>query len=70
MFGWPYDTTVAMARLVFSGIMEKYPNLKILTHHLGGLVPFYSERIRQFTQLFESGRGGAKWPVLKTEAIE
>jgi aminocarboxymuconate-semialdehyde decarboxylase len=50
LFGWPYDTTAAMARLVFSGIMEKYPTLKILTHHMGGMVPFYAERIKQFTQ--------------------
>ena len=50
LFGWPYDTTAAMARLVFSGVMEKYPNLKILTHHMGGMVPFYAERIKQFTQ--------------------
>jgi aminocarboxymuconate-semialdehyde decarboxylase len=50
LFGWPYDTTTAMARLVFSGVMQKYPNLKILTHHLGGMIPFYSERIKQFTQ--------------------
>jgi predicted TIM-barrel fold metal-dependent hydrolase len=51
MFGWPYDTTTAMARLVFSGVMEKYPNLKVVTHHMGGMVPFYAERIRQFTQI-------------------
>lgn len=52
LFGWPYDTTSAMARLVFSGIMEKYPTLKIVTHHMGGMVSFYAERIRQFTQLY------------------
>ena len=51
LFGWPYDTTSAMARLVFSGIMERYPDLKVVTHHMGGLVPFYAERIRQFAQL-------------------
>ena len=51
MFGWPYDTTTAMARLVFSGIMVKYPNLKVVTHHMGGMVPYYAERIRQFTQI-------------------
>jgi uncharacterized protein len=60
LFGWPYDTTAAMARLVFSGIMEKYPNLKIVTHHMGGMVSFYAERIRQFTQLFEN-RGTIPW---------
>ena len=56
LFGWPYDTSSAMARLVFSGIMDKFPGLKIVTHHLGGLVPFYSERIIQFTQLFRRRR--------------
>jgi aminocarboxymuconate-semialdehyde decarboxylase len=52
-FGWPYETTVAMTRLVFSGIMEKYPNLKIVTHHCGGMVPYFAERIVQFSQLWE-----------------
>ncbi len=67
LFGWPYDTTSAMARLVFSGIMEKYPNLKIVTHHLGGMVPFYAERIRQFTQVM---RIGEEKPVLKKDPID
>jgi predicted TIM-barrel fold metal-dependent hydrolase len=67
LFGWPYDTTSAMARLVFSGIMEKYPGLKIVTHHLGGMVPFYAERIRQFTQVM---RIGEEKPFLKKDAID
>jgi predicted TIM-barrel fold metal-dependent hydrolase len=46
-FGWPYETTVAMARFVFSGILERYPGLKIVTHHCGGMVPFYQQRIYQ-----------------------
>jgi predicted TIM-barrel fold metal-dependent hydrolase len=46
-FGWPYETTVAMARFVFSGILEKYPNLKIVTHHCGGMIPYYQQRIYQ-----------------------
>jgi predicted TIM-barrel fold metal-dependent hydrolase len=44
-FGWPYETSVAMARLAFSGILDKYPNLKILTHHAGGMIPFFAKRI-------------------------
>jgi predicted TIM-barrel fold metal-dependent hydrolase len=44
-FGWSYETAAAMARLVFSGIMDKYPNLKIITHHLGGIVPMLEGRI-------------------------
>ncbi len=45
VFGWPYDTTAAMTRLVFSGILEKYPSLKIITHHAGAMVPFFEQRI-------------------------
>ena len=44
-FGWPYETTVAMTRLVFSGVLEKYPNLMFITHHCGGMVPFLEKRI-------------------------
>ncbi|OGO39008.1 MAG: hypothetical protein A2147_08080 [Chloroflexi bacterium RBG_16_57_8] len=46
-FGWPYETTVAMSRLVFSGILEKFPTLKVVTHHCGGMVPYYAQRIHQ-----------------------
>jgi len=52
-FGWPYETTVAMTRLVFSGILEKYPNLKVVTHHCGGMVPYYEQRIIQHYDLHE-----------------
>jgi aminocarboxymuconate-semialdehyde decarboxylase len=43
--GWSYETGAAMARLVFSRIMDKYPNLKIITHHFGGIVPMLEGRI-------------------------
>jgi aminocarboxymuconate-semialdehyde decarboxylase len=39
-----------MGRLVFSGMLEKYPNLKLITHHLGGIVPYHIERVTYFTQ--------------------
>jgi len=44
IFGWPYDTTAAMVRLVFAGIFEKFPTIKFITHHLGGMVPYYADR--------------------------
>jgi len=47
VFGWPYETTVAMTRIVFSGILERYPNLKFVTHHCGGMVPYFEQRIIQ-----------------------
>lgn len=39
--GWPYDTTSAMYRIVFSGVFERYPSIRIITHHHGGFVPYY-----------------------------
>jgi predicted TIM-barrel fold metal-dependent hydrolase len=48
IFGWPYDTTLAISRLVFSGVLERNPNLKLVVHHLGGMVPYYAERLRGF----------------------
>lgn len=44
-FGWPFETSKAMARLAFGGVMERFPSLKIITHHAGGLVPFFHKRI-------------------------
>jgi predicted TIM-barrel fold metal-dependent hydrolase len=45
LFGWPYETSAFMARLVFSGRLDKLPKLKIITHHLGAMAPFFVNRI-------------------------
>jgi aminocarboxymuconate-semialdehyde decarboxylase len=44
-FGWPYETSVAMARIVFSGIFDRYPDLKIITHHMGAMIPYFEGRV-------------------------
>lgn len=44
-FGWPYETSAAMARLVFSGMFDKLPGLKIVAHHLGAMVPYFEGRV-------------------------
>ncbi len=44
-FGWPYDTSVAMARLVFAGLFDRHPDLKVITHHLGGMIPYFDGRV-------------------------
>jgi predicted TIM-barrel fold metal-dependent hydrolase len=44
-FGWPYETSVAMARLVFSGLFDRHPNLKIITHHMGAMIPYFEGRV-------------------------
>ncbi|MFM1814759.1 MAG: hypothetical protein RLZ98_1454 [Pseudomonadota bacterium] len=52
VLGWPYETGVALSRLVFSGIMDKYPDLKVISHHLGGIIPYFEGRIgHSFDQL-------------------
>ena len=43
--GWPYETSVAMARIVFSGYFDEFPNLKIITHHMGAMIPYCEGRV-------------------------
>ena len=34
-----------MAHLVFAGLFDRLPNLKIITHHLGGMIPYFEGRV-------------------------
>jgi predicted TIM-barrel fold metal-dependent hydrolase len=45
LFGWPYETSIFMGRMVFSQMFQKLPKLKIITHHLGAMVPFMANRV-------------------------
>jgi predicted TIM-barrel fold metal-dependent hydrolase len=45
VFGWEYDTATFMARVVFSGVLERHPELKILIHHGGSMVPHFAGRV-------------------------
>ena len=45
VLGWPYETAVTLARLVFSKIMDEYPDLKVIAHHLGGVIPYLEGRV-------------------------
>jgi predicted TIM-barrel fold metal-dependent hydrolase len=44
-FGWPHETSVAMGRLVFAGVFDRWPQLKVITHHGGGTIPMCEGRI-------------------------
>lgn len=44
--GWLYETSVTMLRLAFWGIFEKWPNLKVMAHHAGGMIPISEGRIK------------------------
>jgi uncharacterized protein len=52
-FGWPYETTAAMTRLIYSGLFDELPDLKIITHHMGGMIPYFAGKIGLgFRQIF------------------
>jgi predicted TIM-barrel fold metal-dependent hydrolase len=72
-FGWPYETSACVTRLIFSGLFDRLPNLKIITHHMGGMIPFFADKVGLgFTQIFQGApnrnplaeRAGLKKPLL------
>lgn len=44
-FGWPYETSAAMTRMVFSGFFDRWPEMKVITHHMGAMIPFFDGRV-------------------------
>ncbi len=53
LLGWIYESSAAMIRLTYSGVMEKYPDLKIITHHAGAMIPFLQQRVNDFADFGE-----------------
>jgi uncharacterized protein len=52
-FGWPFETTACMTRLIYSGLFDEFPEVKIITHHMGGMIPYFAGRIGLgFRQIF------------------
>ena len=52
-FGWPYETTACITRLIYSGLLDELPELKIITHHMGGMIPYFVGKITLgFRQIF------------------
>jgi uncharacterized protein len=53
LVGFPYDTTSAMFRIVFSGVFDRYPTLRVVTHHHGAFVPLLAPRFANLWSDFE-----------------
>ena len=70
VIGWPYETAAAMIRLVFSGVLEKYPNLKFITHHCGSMIPFFEQRIENIYDSFEMRQGDTSTQDLTKKPLE
>jgi aminocarboxymuconate-semialdehyde decarboxylase len=45
LYGYTLDTTMAVVSLIFQGILEKFPGLRIIHSHLGGVVPYLVGRM-------------------------
>ena len=61
ILGWPFESAMAMCRIVVSGILARYPNLKIITHHCGSaIIPALADRIDIELEQYRS-LGVIKW---------
>jgi aminocarboxymuconate-semialdehyde decarboxylase len=73
-FGWPYETSACVTRLIFAGLFDKLPAVKIITHHMGGMIAFFAEKIALgFTQIFSASADrnpAAERAGLKKQPIE
>lgn len=66
VLGWPFETSVAMSRMVFSGLLEKLPELRVITHHCGGMLPYFAGRAETlWAQLGSRSADGSEADVLK-----
>ncbi len=45
LFGWPFELSLALSRLVFGGVVQKFPGLRVIGHHAGAMISFYRDRI-------------------------
>ncbi len=68
MMGWGIDTALATFRIFRGGVLERHPNLKIITHHLGTLIPLMAGRINGF--VMGQGKNGFPPLPLKKTPIE
>jgi len=68
LWGLVVESTYSMTRLVLGGVLEKYPKLKIIIHHCGAMVPYFSERIVNHYHQSEM-RNKTKYTVDLTEPV-
>ena len=56
LVGFLFDTTLAAAKLVFSGVPERFPNIRWVLCHLGGAIPYLAERLDRGFDAFKDCR--------------
>jgi aminocarboxymuconate-semialdehyde decarboxylase len=56
LVGFLFDTTLTAAGLVFSGVVEKFPDIRWVLGHLGGAIPYLAERLDRGFSAFKECR--------------
>jgi aminocarboxymuconate-semialdehyde decarboxylase len=56
LLGFTFDTTLAAAKIVFSGIAERFPGIRWVLCHLGGTIPYLAERLDRGYSAFRECR--------------
>ncbi len=62
LVGFPFDTTLTAAKLVFSGVVEKFPGIRWVLGHLGGAIPYLAERLDRGYYAFKECRANISRP--------
>ena len=62
LVGFLMDTTLAAAKLVFSGIPERFPRIRWALCHLGGAIPYLAERLDRGFEAFSECRANIPRP--------
>jgi predicted TIM-barrel fold metal-dependent hydrolase len=52
MFSWEFELTSCMHKLVVAGIFREFPDIKIIIHHAGAMVPFFRGRVKYTLNLY------------------
>jgi aminocarboxymuconate-semialdehyde decarboxylase len=62
LVGFPMDTTLAAAKLVFGGVIERVPRIRWVLGHLGGAIPYLAERLDRGYRAFRECRANITRP--------
>jgi aminocarboxymuconate-semialdehyde decarboxylase len=69
LFGFTLDTTMAVTNFIFTGVFGKFPKLKVIHSHLGGMAPYMMGRInnafKRYSKEFDIDAGGMPGDVYR-----
>lgn len=62
LLGFPFDTAVAAAHLIFSGVLDRFPRLTVCLPHAGGALPYLVGRMDRGHKIHPDCRGVRRRP--------